>query len=148
MWLSIGRLNYVKCTPDLSGLKCTQCLFGAISYIPNYCAGKIRARIFKPSCNLRFDTIPYYDPMIDVLPSLTPQAFPSPPSSTTTTFKKADDEIKPTETLQLDFQTIIDATNNFLNANKLVQGGFGLVYKGRLPNGEEIAIKRLSRDSG
>ncbi|KAK7339220.1 hypothetical protein VNO77_19875 [Canavalia gladiata] len=198
---------HVQCTPDLSGLKCTQFLFGAISYIPNCWANKIRARIFKPSCNLRFDTIPYYDPMIDVPPSLTPHFLlllhpPQPHSkkvpiilyfmlliflaTSQLTDKKEqimanchchnyancllyntthlymyylrgkkprkyleiDDEIEPTETLQLDFQTIIDATNNFSKANKLGQGGFGLVYKGRLPNGEEVAIKWLSRDSG
>ncbi|MBA0723242.1 hypothetical protein Golax_003839 [Gossypium laxum] len=36
------------------------------------------------------------------------------------------------------------ATNNFCDENKLGQGGFGLVYKGTLPNGKEIAVKRLS----
>ncbi|KAL5839803.1 hypothetical protein ACOSQ4_012411 [Xanthoceras sorbifolium] len=36
------------------------------------------------------------------------------------------------------------ATNNFSDANKLGQGGFGPVYKGELPNGKEIAVKRLS----
>ncbi|KAL2561844.1 hypothetical protein AAZV13_20G105200 [Glycine max] len=61
---------------------------------------------------------------------------------------EAEYEIEPTETLQLDFQTIIDATNNFADANKVGQGGFGPVYKGRLPNGKEVAIKRLSRGSG
>ncbi|XP_043806213.1 G-type lectin S-receptor-like serine/threonine-protein kinase RKS1 isoform X2 [Manihot esculenta] len=39
-----------------------------------------------------------------------------------------------------DFNIIIDATNNFSSANKLGQGGFGLVYK-------EIAVKRLSKNS-
>ncbi|CAN1319166.1 G-type lectin S-receptor-like serine/threonine-protein kinase At4g27290 [Linum perenne] len=32
--------------------------------------------------------------------------------------------------------------------NKLGQGGFGPVYKGTLPGGEEIAVKRLSKISG
>ncbi|KAK6932452.1 Serine-threonine/tyrosine-protein kinase, catalytic domain [Dillenia turbinata] len=47
-----------------------------------------------------------------------------------------------------DFTTIIAATNNFDSTNKLGRGGFGSVYKGRLPNGVEIAVKRLSNDSG
>ncbi|KAL6871519.1 hypothetical protein ACP4OV_014348 [Aristida adscensionis] len=43
-----------------------------------------------------------------------------------------------------DFDQIADATNNFSDDNKLGQGGFGPVYKGELPGGLEIAIKRLS----
>ncbi|CAN0854316.1 G-type lectin S-receptor-like serine/threonine-protein kinase RKS1 [Linum grandiflorum] len=43
--------------------------------------------------------------------------------------------------------TIIAATENFCPASKLGQGGFSLVYKGKLPNGEEVAVKRLSRNS-
>uniref|UniRef100_A0A2N9HRU4 Non-specific serine/threonine protein kinase n=1 Tax=Fagus sylvatica TaxID=28930 RepID=A0A2N9HRU4_FAGSY len=40
------------------------------------------------------------------------------------------------------------ATNDFHMDNKLGQGGFGPVYKGILHNGQEIAVKRLSRASG
>ncbi|KAM4102048.1 hypothetical protein ACJW30_05G193100 [Castanea mollissima] len=36
------------------------------------------------------------------------------------------------------------ATNNFSEENKLGEGGFGPVYKGKLPGGQEIAVKRLS----
>lgn len=43
---------------------------------------------------------------------------------------------------------IIAATNNFSLHNKIGQGGFGPVFKGELPNAEEIAVKRLSQDSG
>ncbi|VVA35917.1 PREDICTED: G-type lectin S-receptor [Prunus dulcis] len=47
-----------------------------------------------------------------------------------------------------DLQSILDATDNFSNANKLGQGGYGPVYKGKLPGGQEIAVKRLSSCSG
>ncbi|XP_028791874.1 G-type lectin S-receptor-like serine/threonine-protein kinase At1g11330 [Neltuma alba] len=40
------------------------------------------------------------------------------------------------------------ATNDFDKANKLGQGGFGPVYKGKFKDGQEIAVKRLSRSSG
>ncbi|XP_059623855.1 cysteine-rich receptor-like protein kinase 10 isoform X2 [Cornus florida] len=58
------------------------------------------------------------------------------------------DEIRSVESLQYDFNTVKAATNNFSDTNKLGQGGFGAVYKGRLQNGEELAVKRLSRNSG
>ncbi|XP_074567642.1 G-type lectin S-receptor-like serine/threonine-protein kinase At1g11330 [Curcuma longa] len=46
------------------------------------------------------------------------------------------------------FDTIQAATNNFCESNKLGKGGFGYVYKGMLPGGQEVAVKRLSRSSG
>ncbi|KAL5841913.1 hypothetical protein ACOSQ3_012516 [Xanthoceras sorbifolium] len=58
------------------------------------------------------------------------------------------DEIDDEEALQFDFSTIRLATNDFNNEGKLGEGGFGAVYKGRLPNGQDIAVKRLSNNSG
>ncbi|EOA16422.1 hypothetical protein CARUB_v10004575mg [Capsella rubella] len=49
--------------------------------------------------------------------------------------------------LQYKFKTIEDATNKFSESNRLGQGGFGDVFKGTLPDGKEIAVKRLSRKS-
>ncbi|GLU23491.1 hypothetical protein SLE2022_394910 [Rubroshorea leprosula] len=43
--------------------------------------------------------------------------------------------------------TISHATDNFSLSNKLGQGGFGPVYKGKLVDGQEIAVKRLSLSS-
>jgi hypothetical protein len=40
-----------------------------------------------------------------------------------------DDEIRNVESLQFDFSIIRVATDNFSEANKLGQGGFGAVYK-------------------
>ncbi|XP_048425816.1 G-type lectin S-receptor-like serine/threonine-protein kinase At4g27290 isoform X1 [Pyrus x bretschneideri] len=47
-----------------------------------------------------------------------------------------------------DLTTIANATNNFSSCNKLGEGGFGPVYKGTLIGGKEIAVKRLSKNSG
>nr|GME02057.1 G-type lectin S-receptor-like serine/threonine-protein kinase At4g27290 [Ipomoea batatas] len=51
------------------------------------------------------------------------------------------------ELLQLSLRRIIDATNNFDEANKLGEGGFGPVYKGLLSEFGMVAIKRLSKQS-
>ncbi|OWM72836.1 hypothetical protein CDL15_Pgr021142 [Punica granatum] len=45
------------------------------------------------------------------------------------------------------YATLKAATNNFSAENKLGEGGFGPVYKGKLRNGQEIAVKKLSKNS-
>ncbi|KAK7324758.1 hypothetical protein VNO77_28582 [Canavalia gladiata] len=42
------------------------------------------------------------------------------------------------------FASILAATDNFSDSNRLGQGGYGPVYKGRFPGGQHIAVKRLS----
>ncbi|KAL3363962.1 hypothetical protein AABB24_012946 [Solanum stoloniferum] len=44
--------------------------------------------------------------------------------------------------------SILVATENFSNASKLGRGGFGPVYKGKFLGGTDMAVKRLSSDSG
>ncbi|RDX61708.1 Cysteine-rich receptor-like protein kinase 15, partial [Mucuna pruriens] len=51
------------------------------------------------------------------------------------------------ESFHFDLATIEAATDRFSNEMKIGEGGFGVVYKGTLPNGQEIAVKRLSRTS-
>ncbi|XP_068334498.1 cysteine-rich receptor-like protein kinase 10 [Pyrus communis] len=52
------------------------------------------------------------------------------------------------DALLIGLNTLKVATSNFLTAYKLGEGGFGPVYKGKLPDGQDIAVKRLSRSSG
>lgn len=70
----------LQCTPDLTEQECSECLVGAINGISSCCAGKTGGMIVKPSCNLRFETSPFYDD------SSTPDSqVPSPPPLTNTT---------------------------------------------------------------
>ncbi|KAK1304629.1 Receptor-like serine/threonine-protein kinase SD1-8 [Acorus calamus] len=46
-----------------------------------------------------------------------------------------------------DLDTVKMATDNFSDVNKIGEGGFGPVYKGNLKEDQEIAVKRLSRNS-
>ncbi|KAL8510445.1 hypothetical protein ACS0TY_017312 [Phlomoides rotata] len=48
---------------------------------------------------------------------------------------------------RFDLSIISKATESFSINNKLGEGGFGPVYKGVLEDGQEIAVKRLSRTS-
>ncbi|KAJ1698445.1 hypothetical protein LUZ63_006957 [Rhynchospora breviuscula] len=61
-------------------------------------------------------------------------------------FIAEDEEVRYFQSLLLDLTILKDATNNFSNDNKLGEGGFGPVYKGKL-RGTEIAVKRLSQSS-
>ncbi|EXB90894.1 Cysteine-rich receptor-like protein kinase 10 [Morus notabilis] len=45
------------------------------------------------------------------------------------------------------FETLVAATRDFHATHKLGEGGFGPVYKGKLNDGREIAVKRLSHTS-
>ncbi|XP_062087482.1 cysteine-rich receptor-like protein kinase 10 isoform X1 [Humulus lupulus] len=61
-------------------------------------------------------------------------------------FRRNDDD-NSGEMHYFDLSSIVAATNNFSDANKLGEGGFGPVYKGKLIGGKEIAVKRLSMRS-
>ncbi|KAK1374674.1 Protein kinase domain-containing protein [Heracleum sosnowskyi] len=57
------------------------------------------------------------------------------------------DTISAQEQKHFTFQTLVAATKDFHPTNKLGQGGFGPVFKGKLEDGREIAVKKLSQSS-
>ncbi|KAK9062790.1 hypothetical protein SSX86_019980 [Deinandra increscens subsp. villosa] len=57
-------------------------------------------------------------------------------------------DIGTAESLQYKFSLVKTATNDFSCDNKLGEGGFGAVYKGKIGDDQEIAVKRLAKDSG
>ncbi|KAJ4841989.1 G-type lectin S-receptor-like serine/threonine-protein kinase SD1-1 [Turnera subulata] len=68
-----------------------------------------------------------------------------------TSFVKNYEDEESNEDMELpafDISTIANATDHFALKNKLGEGGFGAVYKGKLAEGQEIAVKRLSKNSG
>ncbi|KAJ9690182.1 hypothetical protein PVL29_012706 [Vitis rotundifolia] len=70
--------------------------------------------------------------------------------------KEHDESTTNSELQFFDLNTIVAATNNSSSENELGCGGFGSVhklilhddYQGQLYNGQEIAVKKLSKDSG
>ncbi|KAI4371742.1 hypothetical protein MLD38_010058 [Melastoma candidum] len=165
----------VQCTPDLSDQQCSDCLTQIFGLIPQCCEGKIGGRIFAPSCQFRFETnfrfyglIPTYPPSPSkskrkttwiVISSSTASAILVIVIFLFLIWKKRKywrrrpliseetDEISSAESLQFDLSIIRAATNNFSDANKLGEGGFGSVFMGKLANGRGIAVKQLSTDS-
>ncbi|XP_057463250.1 cysteine-rich receptor-like protein kinase 10 [Actinidia eriantha] len=178
--------SLAQCTPDLSNAGCNTCLRDAISILPSCCGGKQGGRVLFPSCNVRYETFPFYKitragpPPSPVL--LPPASSPGKRGNSSKVLvailvptvvsllllvvgicflrRKAKkkynflqeepvrNEITTVESLQYDFITIQSATNNFSVGNQIGKGGFGVVYKGTFPSGQEIAVKRLSQSSG
>ncbi|GMN61954.1 hypothetical protein TIFTF001_031047 [Ficus carica] len=62
--------------------------------------------------------------------------------------RKTGDQEEDLELPLFDLSTIVTATNNFSTSNELGRGGFGPVYRGKLKDGQDIAVKRLSISSG
>ncbi|XP_050288738.1 cysteine-rich receptor-like protein kinase 25 isoform X2 [Quercus robur] len=131
--------NLVQCTADLSRNDCSTCLQAAIKLLPWCCSGKQGGRVIFPSCSVRYELYPFYRMEIATLPPA-----PIHPSSYT-----AASELPTVDScLQFDFGTIEAATNKFSDDKKIGEGGFGKVYKGTLPSGQVIAVKRLGKSSG
>ncbi|KAM7465173.1 hypothetical protein LguiB_012735 [Lonicera macranthoides] len=110
----------VQCTHDLSEQDCNGCLQMAINRLPRCCSGRQGGRV---CLQVVIKAKKNYDAVTDETSNIV-------------------------QSLQFDLGRIQAATNNFSDENKIGEGGFGMVYKGTLTDGQEIAMKRLSKSSG
>ncbi|KAF3971864.1 hypothetical protein CMV_004579 [Castanea mollissima] len=173
---SVTLYCLVQCTPELSVSGCLTVLESAIGSLPTCCTGKQGGTVALPSSNIRYELYPFFNYTASSIPLPLPRgktkssttiiAIAVPISVAMVLFaigvcflrrtsKKynkflepnAGIEITAVESLQFDLVTIETATNKFSDDNKIGKGGFGTVYKGTFLNGQEIAVKRLSKSS-
>ncbi|XP_058217628.1 cysteine-rich repeat secretory protein 38-like [Rhododendron vialii] len=50
----------VQCTRDLSSANCNECLTGAINLVPKLALGRVGAKIWSGSCNVRYEIYQFY----------------------------------------------------------------------------------------
>ncbi|XP_019174839.1 PREDICTED: cysteine-rich receptor-like protein kinase 25 isoform X2 [Ipomoea nil] len=133
-----------QCTPDLSNVDCQICFRNVIDMLPRCCFGAVGAIAVFPSCNVRYDRYPFYN--LSAVAAPPPPPLP-PTMLSNSAISKDMTDIPTKESAQYDFSTIQAITNCFSPDNKIGEGGYGVVYKGRLPSGQDVAVKRLSRGS-
>ncbi|GMH19480.1 hypothetical protein Nepgr_021321 [Nepenthes gracilis] len=161
-----------QCSPDLSPADCLSCLNSSVDYLFQCCGGKKCGRVFlSSSCNARYETYPFFDDRpIGKTKSSTATVIGATVAAVgsmllfamavlyfrrrkannrtdTSNSKMVDIASLVAESLEYDLSTLQAATNNFSDKNKIGKGGYGVVYKGILENGDEIAVKRLSYGS-
>ncbi|RWR88315.1 Protein kinase domain-containing protein [Cinnamomum micranthum f. kanehirae] len=168
-----SRNYHAQCTRDLDTSQCIDCLANLTARVTNCCLGKRSWRYLAVSCSIMYQTIFNSTDALAPAPqrivvSDPPSLAPPPKERKKQTQLSFRDDLSPqmgvdlshasmsggrrrkkkTQNLPLiDLGTIKHATNNFSSENKLGEGGFGVVYKGTLPNGREVAVKRLSNGS-
>ncbi|PAN14289.1 hypothetical protein PAHAL_2G397800 [Panicum hallii] len=141
----------VQCTPDMSPADCRSCLDDIIALTPQYLSGRRGGRIIGARCNFRYELNKFFtgEPTLRLQTPLAPAPAPNDVMPTVATGDSTKPEdIEGIGSLLLNLSTIRAATDNFADSNWVGEGGFGAVYKGVLPGGQEIAVKRLSESSG
>ncbi|KAF9588046.1 hypothetical protein IFM89_007287 [Coptis chinensis] len=167
----------VMCTRDLPATQCFSCLQSMIGWIPSCCTNREGARIFSTTCYIRYEIYPFVQissqspsppppvqgKSVNVVAIVVPVIvavilaaicvyFITKRTRKNRRKRKPEliyeNDIRSEDSLQFDLNMIRTATNDFSDANKLGEGGFGAVYKGELLDGQEIAVKRLSKKSG
>ncbi|XP_078157090.1 cysteine-rich receptor-like protein kinase 6 isoform X2 [Carex rostrata] len=140
----------LQCTPNLAKSQCKSCLQSLINQLTIASEGRDGAWLVGPYCNIRYDTAPFYDGVamvkVDGAPP-SPNLAPVLPSGVNDEMINSEQNQANIDSFLISLSTLKAATINFNESNKLGEGGFGAVYKGTLPSGQEVAVKRLSQSS-
>ncbi|GMH19485.1 hypothetical protein Nepgr_021326 [Nepenthes gracilis] len=158
-----------QCLPDLSSADCLSCLNSSVEYLFRCCGGKSGAWVLlSSSCNVRYEIYPFFRDrprvkketltviltgatiatvgfvLLFVVAILYFRRRKAKNRTDASHSKMVDIASLVAMPLEYDLSTLQIATDNFSDKNKIGKGGFGVVYKGILENGDEIAVKRLS----
>nr|DAD20610.1 TPA_asm: hypothetical protein HUJ06_022073 [Nelumbo nucifera] len=139
----------MQCSRDLSRNDCYECLQAAIKYYERCCYLNRGATILRFSCYFQIELYRFYQGSGETQsPALTNNTSEG-IGSTNFSYKNMQigKQVHSQDLPLIDLATLQVATSNFSWENKLGEGGFGPVYKGELPNGKKIAVKRLSKSS-
>ncbi|GFP97475.1 cysteine-rich receptor-like protein kinase 3 [Phtheirospermum japonicum] len=119
-----------QCWEYVNRSGCVECLENSVSRIGS-CAPKVEGRVLNAGCYVRYSTTRFYNN--------------SASHSGNEAKKKlgALSAIVNKSKINYSYETLERATNYFNESNKLGQGGSGSVYKGILPGGQIVAVKRL-----
>ncbi|GFP97477.1 cysteine-rich receptor-like protein kinase 3 [Phtheirospermum japonicum] len=121
-----------QCWEYVNRSGCVECLEKSVSRIGS-CAPKVEGRVLNAGCYVRYSTTRFYNNSA------------SDAQSGNGAKKRlgALFAIVNKSKINFSYETLEAATNYFHISNKLGQGGSGSVYKGILPSGQIVAVKRL-----
>ncbi|KAL6657915.1 hypothetical protein ACP70R_005695 [Stipagrostis hirtigluma subsp. patula] len=165
-----------QCTPDQTPAQCRRCLAVLVAETLDTYKSHIGGRSLWVNCTYRFETSPFYNGPAMVRLESRSSGAPAPAVQPTVgtpatigrrkfsvpvvvpavvlpilrpnpVYSAEAEDIEIVDSMLIDVSTLRVATGDFAESNKLGEGGFGAVYKGVLPDGDEIAVKRLSQSS-
>ncbi|TVT97126.1 hypothetical protein EJB05_57637, partial [Eragrostis curvula] len=146
----------VQCMRDRTAAECDKCLRESVQQLPRCCYGHQGGVVLGYNCYKKTDValaiaLPVGTVVVAVAILVSIFLFKrkrkANQEKTLPDNSTKEEDISYVEPEQLNLLALRTATNNFSEANKLGEGGFGEVFKGILQDGEEIAVKRLSKHS-
>ncbi|XVE51168.1 hypothetical protein DITRI_Ditri02bG0017800 [Diplodiscus trichospermus] len=167
------RYGLVQCSKDLVASLCSSCLKQLLDQADRYRNNRRGLRILAPSCIIRYEAYPFFEqpsaplgsppenegsnqgeskwiPIAASLSEIFGLALLCPVAVFFWRRRNFQSEsgVRLKEFPSIQLNILQAATEQFCDKNKLGEGGFGPVYKGKLVDGKEIVVKRLSRTSG